>query len=340
LKAALFDEIKHLSFVEKDVPEIEAHEVLIQVVTAGICGSEVHAYIGTHPFRKPPSILGHEIVGKIVRTGEKVGEFQVGDVVTVEPHVGCGNCEQCLDGRYNLCKEKTVLGTQKWDGGFAEYMKAPEQAVYKIPDSIPPHLAVLAEPLAVGVHAVNVADVKEGDKVAILGSGPIGLLTAVAAHYKGAETICLTDAVDSNLEIGKKLCATDGVNVRERSIKDYAETNIGEFDHVFLTFGHPSVIEDAFSVVKRKGKIISIALFEDKAAIDLNQVMISELQIFGSSMYVKEDFNDAIDILTSQKYKLESLVTHRFAFDEISAAMETALTKEGSPIKIVLDLAD
>jgi L-iditol 2-dehydrogenase len=338
LRAALFDHIKNMTIIEKDIPEIGENEVLIQLITAGICGSEVHAYVGTHPFRTPPSILGHEVIGNIVLVGDKVTTLNVGDMVTVEPHVGCSHCSQCLAGRYNLCKEKVVLGTQKWDGGFAEYMTAPEQAVYIIPKTISPHLAVLTEPLAVGVHAVNIADVKKGDKVAILGSGPIGLVTAVAAHYKGADTICLTDAIDSNLEIGKRLCATDVVNVREQSLQNYVSANICEFDHVFITFGHKSVIEDAFNVIKRKGKIISIALFEEKVPIDLNKVMISEVQMFGSSMYVMEDFKMAIDIIASQKYNLESLVTHSYPFEQISEAMETALTKSGSPIKIVVDL--
>lgn len=338
LKAALFDRIKNMTMVEKDIPQIKENEVLIQVVTAGICGSEVHAFVGAHPFRTPPSILGHEIIGNVVEIGDHVRNLSVGDMVTVEPHIGCGHCKLCLEGCYNLCKEKVVLGTQKWDGGFAEYLAAPEQAIYKIPKSIPKHLAVLTEPLAVGVHAVNVADVKEGDKVAILGSGPIGLLTAVVAHYKGAETICLTDAVDSNLEIGKKLCATDGVNIKKQLLQEYVAENIGEVDHVFLTFGHRSVIDDAFNIIRRKGKIISIALFEEKVPIDLNKVMISEVQLLGSSMYVKEDFNTAINIISSQKYNLESLITHHFPFERINEAMEMALTKSGSPIKIVLDI--
>ena len=148
----------------------------------------------------------------------------------------------------------------------------------------------------------------------------------------------MTDAIDVNLEIGKKLCATDVVNVRDQSLQEYTSEYIGEFDHVFLTAGYKSVIDDAFSVVKEKGKIISIALFEEKIQVDMNKLMISEAQIFGSSMYVREDFQMAIDIIASQKYKLESLVTHTFNFDQISEAMEVALTKDGSPIKVVVDI--
>ncbi|MGM7719849.1 zinc-dependent alcohol dehydrogenase [Metabacillus sp. Hm71] len=338
MKAALFDRINHFTVIAKEPPEMKEHEVFIKVIQAGICGSDVHAYVGKHPFRHPPSILGHEVIGRIVDKGNKVTSFRAGDLVTVEPQIGCGICHPCKKGHYNLCEEKVVLGTTKWDGGFAEYIVAPEQAVYKIPDTLIPELAVLTEPLAVGVHAVNIADIQKGDKVAILGSGPIGLVTAVAAHNKGAETICLTDAIDKNLEIGKKLCATHVVNVRSQSLHDYVSATIGQFDHVFLTAGYESILDDALSVIRRKGKVISIALFEEKVAIDLNKFMISEVQMFGSSMYVKDDFHTAIEIIASNKYELETLITHRFHFDQISDAMEVALTKSGSPIKIVLDL--
>jgi len=337
LKAALFDRVEHIEVIGKEVPKIKGNEVLIQVKIAGICGSDVHAYVGKHPFRRPPSILGHEVIGEIKEVGGNVTTFEVGEMVTIEPQVGCGNCRPCTEGHYNLCEEKVVLGTTKWDGGFAQYVVSPENSLHKIPKTLTPDLAVLTEPLAVGVHAVNIADIQKGDKVAILGSGPIGLVTAVAAHDKGAETICLTDAIDKNLEIGKALCATDVVNIRFQSLQNYVDAHIGQFDHVFLTAGYGAILDDALSVIKRKGKIISIALFEEKVSMDLNRLMISEVQMFGSSMYVKEDFKTAIDIIASHKYKLESLITHRFQFDQINEAMKVALTKNGSPIKIVLD---
>jgi L-iditol 2-dehydrogenase len=337
MKAALFDRVEHITFIDKEVSEIKGNEVLIRVVSAGICGSDIHAYLGKHPFRSPPSILGHEVIGRIIEVGNDVTTFKIGEMVTIEPHIGCGKCKPCTEGHYNLCEEKVVLGTKHWDGGFAEFVVAPEKSVHKIPNTLL-DLAVLTEPLAVGVHAANIADIQKGDKVAILGSGPIGLVTAVAAHNKGAETICLTDAIEKNLEIGKELCATDVVNVRNQSLVEYVNNHIGQFDHVFLTASYEAILDDALSVIKRKGKIISIALFEDKISIDLNRVMISEVQLLGSSMYINEDFKHAIDIIASQKYKLESLITHRFYFGQISEAMDMALTKKGSPIKIILDM--
>lgn len=340
MKVALFDRIENISMMEKDIPKIQDHEVLIEVIVAGICGSEVHAFIGTHPFRKPPSILGHELIGKVVKVGPDITDFEIGDRVTVEPQIGCGKCGPCLEGFYNLCKQKVVLGTEKWDGAFAEYMIAPEQTVYKVPQALSMEEAVLTEPLAVGVHAVNIAKIKKGDKIAILGSGPIGLLVTVAAHYAGAETICLSDAIHRNLEVGKNLGATDVVNIKEQSLQEYVSDNIGEFDHVFLTVGINSVIDDALNIIKKRGKIISIALFTEKTPVDLNKFMLSEAQMFGSSMYVREDFEKAIEIIASGIYPLKDLVTNRVSFDEIGEALDAAHTKSGSPIKIVVDITN
>lgn len=337
MKAALFDEIDSITLIDKDIPEAKPNEAILKVITTGICGSEIHAYKGTHPFRKPPSILGHEAVGVIEKLGSDVSDFNIGDTVTIEPHYGCGECRECLAGDYHLCNQKTVLGTKKWDGSFAEYMAVPATTIYKLPESLSPSVGVLAEPLAVGVHAVKKADVQKGDKVAVLGAGPIGLLTAVAARSAGAETICITDAMEHNLVAGKEIGATDAVNVKEDSIVDYVHEHVGNVDKVFITIGLKSAADEALQIVKKKGKIVSIAIFEGETGIDLNKVFMSEIEIIGSSMYVKEDFEQAISILQEDKYPLDILTKHQFAMNEINTAMSVAQTKEDGAIKVLIN---
>ncbi len=338
MKAALFDRIQSMKIIDKEKPTIQSHEVLIKLVSAGICGSEIHAFNGSHPFRKPPSILGHEMVGFVEDVGDNVQGFSPGDYVTVEPHFGCKECEQCKKGDYHLCDNKTVLGTEKWEGAFAEYMVAPEKTVYKIPKEVPHHIAVLAEPLAVGVHAVNLAEVKKGEKVVVLGSGPIGLLVGVAAKHAGAEVVCLTDAMDHNLEAGKQLGATDTVNIKEGSVFDYIQHSYGSVDHVFVTVGFQSTMDDALKIVKKKGKVISIAIFEEEVNVDFNHIFISETQILGSSMYVREDFEKAIQIVSERGEELGVLTEHIFPFEEIEDAMNAASTKKDGAIKVLVDL--
>lgn len=338
MRAALFDDINSMKIIEKEIPTYGPDDVLIKVMSTGICGSEIHAYNGTHPFREPPSILGHEMVGVIECVGANVTEIEVGDHVTIEPQFGCDECEFCEKGFYHLCNNKTVLGTPKWEGSFAEYMTAPAKTVYKLPKNLPANIGVLTEPLAVGVHAVNLANVEKGDKVAILGAGPIGLLTAVAAHNKGAERIVITDAQEHNLEAGKALGISDTVNITKENVVDYVKDHLGSVDKVFLTVGFNSIVDDAFEIVTKRGKIISIAIFEGKTGIDLNRVFLSEIQLIGSSMYVKEDYEEAIDIVSQRKYPLEILSKHTFSLDETMAAMEAAATKKNGAIKVCIEV--
>jgi len=338
MKVALFDEVRSIRIIDKDVPVHGSNEVLLKVVQTGICGSEVHAYEGTHPFREPPSVLGHEVVGIIEKIGSNVSGLSEGDVVTVEPQYGCNKCIHCESGNYHLCNNKTVLGTPKWEGSFAEYMVAPASTIYKLPSDLPYHIGVLTEPLAVGVHAVNIAGVEKGDKVAILGSGPIGLLTAVAAHNAGAERIVITDTLDHNLEAGRELGVTDTVNVSKDSLTDYIDEHLGSVDKVFLTVGFESTVDDAVNIVSKKGKIISIAIFEGKTGIDLNKVFLSEIQILGCSMYVKDDYQEAISIVSQQKYPLEVLTKHSFSLEDINEAMKVAARKKDGAIKVIIDL--
>jgi L-iditol 2-dehydrogenase len=336
LKAALFDEIKSMKIINRDLPIMKQNEVLIQVITTGICGSEIHAYNGSHPFRKPPSILGHEVVGVVEKVGSNVFHLVEGDRVTVEPHYGCEECSYCVKGDYHLCHQKVVLGTESWQGGFAEYITAPATTVYKLPSELPSQIGVLTEPLAVGIHAVRIADVKKGDKIAILGAGPIGLLVSIAAHEAGAEVIFLTDMVDHNLDTGKKLGATDVVNSKSQSVVEYLNNRLLAVDKVFITVGIKSVFEDALQIVRKKGKIINLAIFENEVGVDLNKVFMSEIQILGSSMYVKEDFLEAIRIISEGLYPFEILTRHSFSMNEINEALNVASIKKDNAIKVLV----
>lgn len=146
---------------EIERPTIKPDEVLIKARTVGVCGSDLHLFKGTHPFRHAPAILGHEIAGDIVEVGSAVTKFKVGDRVTVEPQVGCHSCEMCDKGYVSLCKGKAVPGTPKWIGTFAEYFNAKEEIVYKLNDNISYQVGSLTEPLAVAVHVVNHAQTKK-----------------------------------------------------------------------------------------------------------------------------------------------------------------------------------
>ena len=167
-----FIEKPSVAMFRDDMPEpqlTEDNQVKIQVKTTGICGSEVHAYHGRHAWRVPPLVSGHEFAGVVAAVGRNVTQYKVGDRVTAEPQYGCGHCELCQAGHYNLCKDKKILGATYWSGSFGEYVVVPEQCVIPLADTVSFEQGALIEPLAVGMHAVRTHKVSRQHSIAVIG---------------------------------------------------------------------------------------------------------------------------------------------------------------------------
>lgn len=339
MRAAVLTAHYKIEFTEIPEPEPKDDEVKIKVHSAGICGSEVHAFKGTHPFRHPPAILGHEMAGEIVAVGSQIKQFKVGDRVTVEPQINCGVCDYCQTGYPNLCVDKTVLGTQKWVGAYAQYIVAPEQVVYKIPDSVGFDEAVMIEPLAVGVHAVREAKVQLGQSTLILGGGTIGLCTLVAARAAGAMVNVVTDAVEFNLKMAKELGATAVVNVRQddaKAIVDQATGGKG-VDTAFVAVGFAPVVNQGLSAVKKRGQVILIGLLEGKVTIDEPFLIVGgERVVRGSQMYTRADVQTAIDMIASGTVDAKPFITQRMSMDEVQRGFEIVDKKLEDCVKVVL----
>jgi L-iditol 2-dehydrogenase len=213
MKAAILENTGRIEV--RDVRDLRPapDELLIKTAYAGVCGSDLHAFRGKHPFRTPPVILGHEVAGTVVECGAGVEGFRPGDRVTVMPLLPCGSCPQCQMGRTNICRNKRVPGVREWLGLFTEYSLAKASVVFKLGRATPFELGVLAEPLAVGIHSVfRQARLTAGDRVIVLGAGPIGIFTAMAARAAGAGEIVVTDLLDFNLALVREMCGAVAYN--------------------------------------------------------------------------------------------------------------------------------
>ncbi len=339
MRAAVIDKPYSIELLEVEPPSIrQEDQVKIKVIVTGICGSEIHAYHGTHPFRIPPVISGHEFAGVIVETGKNVSRFSVGDRVTVEPHFGCGECRLCKSGRYNICQDKKVLGTQEWTGSFGEYVVVPESTVVKLPDDVSFEQGALIEPLAVGIHAVRKAGVGLGSKIAILGAGPIGLGLLLAAKNSGATKIFITDALDYNLDIAKQLGATHTINtLKENAVDSVLEETNGEgADIVFLAVGVESVLNDSLRMVKRGGKVSEVALFGKKPVIEISFIQNKEIKIEGCNMYTLEDFDTAAEAIAANMFDTDLLISKVYPIEEVKNAMRTVDEKLENVVKVLL----
>ena len=184
-----------ITFREVPVPEVKDDQVLVKIRNIGICGSDIHVYHGKHPFTKYPVTQGHEVSGEIVKLGEHVTGFSIGQKVTIQPQVVCGKCYPCRHGKYNLCEELKVMGFQT-TGTASEFFAVDAKKVTVLPEKMSYDEGAMIEPLAVAVHAVKRAGDVKGMKIAVLGAGPIGILVAQTAKGLGAESVMITDVSD------------------------------------------------------------------------------------------------------------------------------------------------
>jgi L-iditol 2-dehydrogenase len=337
MKAVFVEAAYQIEVKEVEEQQLHANEVVIKVKAAGICGSDIHTYKGLHPFRKPPVIIGHEVAGEIVKVGEAVKKFKVGDRVTVEPQTGCGSCEYCLTGKINYCEHRGAPGVRGWYGTMAEYFVAPENCVFKLPDNIDMFQGVLIEPLAVGVHAVRKADVQLGEKVAILGAGPIGLLTLACVKAAGATTILVTDVMDYCLESARKLGATHTLNITDRpNWVDEIKGQIGSFDKVLVAVGVPGIINQALGLLRKGGRVVTIAMFHDDQSFDIANLQGSEKEIVGCMTYTREDTLAAIELIANGYVDTNVIITHKLPYTQAAEGFRMVDKKEDSSIKVLI----
>lgn len=340
MRAALID--KPLSFVFTDVPEPQItrpDEVKIHVHVTGICGSEVHAYHGTHPFRIPPIVSGHEFAGTVVETGKDVTVCKTGDRVTAEPHYGCGECSLCRDGKYNICEKKRVLGSGEWTGSFGEYIVVPESTVIPLPGNLSFEAGALIEPLAVAMHAVRTSGIGMGDSICIIGCGPIGLSILLCAKMAGVSRIIVSDALEANLRMAREMGSTDEVNPLKQNLREEVRrlTGAAGTDVTFLAFGNRQVYDDALSITRRGGAISQIALMDEPFPIDIAKTQQKEMRILGSNMYLRRDFEIVRDALSDGRLKAaEAMISEILPIEQAAEAMEMADKKTKPVVKVLL----
>lgn len=340
MRAALIDKIKSVKPVNIEEPQIrDEHEVKIQVKTTGICGSELHAYHGTHPFRIPPLVSGHEFAGVIVEVGSAVKDFKVGDRVTAEPQTSCGTCWECQNGMYHLCPSKRVLGAMGWSGSFGEYIVMPEETLIKIPDGMSFEDATLIEPLAVGTHAVRTSRCGLGDRILVIGCGAIGLGIIMAAKLAGCKEIYASDAAEFNLEMAKKAGATDVMNPKTDDMEATVAkwTNGRGMDYTFLgSFGNGPIITQAISVTRKQGTIMEVAVLGNPKDVDFGKFYQKEIRMQGSNVYTREDFKIVLRAIAEGTYCIDGYVTHVFPIEDVAAGFDLMENRTENVVKILL----
>lgn len=338
MKAAFVEKSFKTALKEINRPQVGDTEVLIKVSYAGICGSDLHIYKGAHAFRKPPVILGHELSGIVVEIGKEVKKIAVGDKVTVLPQKSCHQCRLCQEGHQQHCESKIVPGTNKWIGSFVEYFNAEEEVVYKLDNTIGLETGVLAEPLAVSVHALNKIRPDHRKNLLILGGGTIGILTLVAAKNMGFEKIILTDVVDYNLEVARKNKADRVINVLNEDIGKAVLEEFGDVkaNAVIVTAAAPNILEQAINNVGVARTIVYISMITEPLTFDTYPIVYKEIHLVGSLTYNEEDFKEALRLLSSDAFNYERLITHVYNIDDVQEAFEMIENKKEGFVKVLI----
>ncbi len=342
MKALLYT--KPYSFEYTDVPDpvIGDDDVLIRIRACGICGSDVHGFTGKTGRRLPPLIMGHEAAGIVEETGNNVHGFERGDRVCFDSTVYCNKCEACLQGRFNHCDKRQVLGVSvpafKRHGTFAEYVAVPSWIVFKIPDDLSFVNAALLEPASIGTHASNRAPIQPGDTAVVFGAGTIGLFILQGCRLRDAGKVIVADINEFRLGLAKRLGADIAVNPLESDLREtvLAETEGAGADVVLEAVGYAKTFDTAVSLVKLGGHVVAVGNLEKKAEFDLQQLIARELTFTGSYASSGE-FRQCIDLAASGKINVEPLISEVLPLEEGPGAFDRLLKAEEDLVKIVLE---
>lgn len=329
MKAALWYDKKDVRVEDIEEPKVTKDGVKIKVKWCGICGSDLHEYLGgpifipvgtPHSLSKnvAPVVLGHECSGEVVEIGEDVTKFKIGDRVVIEPIVACGKCPACKEGKYNLCTSLGFHGLCGSGGGLAEYTVFPEEFIHKIPDDMSYEQAALIEPMAVALHSIRIANFKVGDTALVLGSGPIGLATIELLKAAGAKLIVVLQRKSIRQEYAKRAGADLVLDPNEVDIAEEVKKVTGGLgvDVAFETTGAKIGFDTGINSLKFEGTMVITSIWEKEVSFNPNSLVFSEKKIVGTLAY-RHEFPATIALMSDGRVKAEGYITKKIALDDI-----------------------
>jgi len=331
MKAAVVYGKDDIRIEEYPTPKAGQGEIVVKIKASGICATDVKTLLGQGLPKNLPTILGHEVVGEVFELGVGVKGFTTGERVAVYPIAVCGECYFCKNDKHNLCMKEFGLG-HGIDGGFAEYVRIPEQilnagGVVKIPDNLSYDLAVISEPLSCGIAALKANKVKRGDKVVIIGAGPMGLIHLKVSKWAGA-TVIMADVLDKRLKTAEQMGADYCINVSQEDLMEKVKEITGGngAEVVITSLGIPKVIEDSLKLV-RNGGVINIfggPPAGQTIAVDPRWLHYGEITLTGTFASTPQDFINSLNLIASGEIFVEDLISDRFTLDSILDAVERA----------------
>ncbi len=332
MKAAVFKEVgKPLAVENVPDPTPEASELVVKVGFCGICGTDLHATREGLTTAGCDQVLGHEYVGEIVEVGKSAdGNWQVGDRVCAMPFIGCGKCRACANGHFFECQTKKTAGIDA-PGGFAQYVATGSRETIKLPDALELETAALIEPLAVGLHAVRIGDVKAGDRVMVMGAGPIGLTAALWSRFLGARDVVVTELAATRAALAKKMGAThiiqpDLSQGAEHLLEQFIAAAGGPPDVIIECVGAPGLLQQCIEMAPQRGKIVPVGVCEQPDSIMPFFGLVKELNIQFAIAYTRDDFDTCVAMLAEGRIDVAPMITDVVDLEALPDAFEALRT--------------
>jgi len=342
-QSAVLTELKHIKLENRPRPKPGPTQVVIQMKSVGICGSDVHYYAhGSCGIFKVngPIVLGHECSGVVAEIGSKVQNLKPGDRVALEPGIPCRYCIQCRTGNYNLCPDVQFLATPPYDGSLAQFILHESDFCYKLPDHVSFEEGALLEPLSVGVYACERGQILAGQSVLVQGAGPIGLVSLLAAKACGATRVIVADIKADRLEVAKR-CGADAVvlsNEPQFTEAVRRANNNALVDAAIDCSGAESAIRSAVYCIRNGGRLMLVGRGSSPSVnFPLFEAADREIDVIGVFRY-KNIYPKSLELVASGKIDVKPLVTHRFGLEQVTEAFETALHGKGGAIKVAVNI--
>jgi alcohol dehydrogenase len=298
MKALVYTQPNEMQIMERPYPSLDEGEVVLKIESVGICGSDMHAFHGHDPRRKPGLVLGHEFAGTVEEISSPL--FSKGQRVTGNPLITCGNCEYCLQGRNNLCANRTMVGMTR-PGAFAEYMSIPASSLIAIPESLSLDAAALTEPAATAVHAINLSmralqrPIQEC-RVLILGGGAIGMLSALLLKHYGVDDLTVAEVNPLRRKAIEKYVGCKTINPIDKKISENA------YEFVMDCVGAVVTRNSALSAVKPGGVMMHVGLQDWASEMDMRKLTLAEITLLGTYTYSTVDLQATVNLLARNAF--------------------------------------
>lgn len=338
MKSVVLKNIKNLVVCDAENPPKAKDEVVVKVLKAGICGSDLHYF---ESFAIPNLVMGHEFCGEVVYPGCRT-DLKVGDRVTALPISPCNTCDACRSKNVQYCKStwSDALGLSlSHPGAFSEYLHVRSDMVIKVPDNVTDEEAAMVEPAAVSLHAVNLAKINENSKVLVVGAGIIGMLSLLFAKKMGAKMVAVSEANEERGNMAVKFNLADKFYdvKKEDTIANMLKDTEGGFDVVIECCGNSPAVTSSIVTVKEGGTIVLVGVSLKPIEVPTALIVTKELKVFGAIAYTYEEFNDVINMLANKEISLKEFITDTVSLEGVNEAFERLISGKSKDIKILVD---